>query len=419
MNKEVLKKVIFDRHKLIKESMIFDREIKLEKDINYVLVGVRRAGKSTILYKRAKELVENGADWNQIIYINFDDDRLIDFKLENFDDILEVASSLTDKKPYFFFDEIQNVENWEKFARRAADLKLKVDITGSNAKMLSKEIEASLGGRYISKTVYPYSFKEYLIANCIDISDLSTSNVGKIDGLLDIYFNYGGFPETLIFLDKREYLSNLYQKIFLGDVLLRNSIRNVNGMRLMIRKIAETVGEPLSFTRLQHLISGIGYKISKDTLIEYADYINDSFLLFNIENYYASLLDKTSIKKYYFVDNGVLNLFLDDKKSALIENLVAINLYKKYKDELYYLKGQKVDIDFYLSNKKYAIRVAYPLEDQKAFNREINELLKFSKDKNNIDSKLIIVTYDEDKTLEIEGKIIEVISLKNFLLKDL
>lgn len=285
--------------------------------------------------------------------------------------------------------------------------------------MLSKEIEASLGGRYISKTVYPYSFKEYLIANSIDITDLSTSNVGKIDGLLDIYFNYGGFPETLIFLDKREYLSNLYQKIFLGDVLLRNSIRDVNGMRLMIRKIAETVGEPLSFTRLQHLISGIGYKISKDTLIEYADYINDSFLLFNIENYYASLLDKTSIKKYYFVDNGVLNLFLDDKKSALIENLVAINLYKKYKDELYYLKGQKVDIDFYLSNKRCAIQAAYSLEDEKAFINEINELLKFSKDKNNIDTRLIIVTYDEDKTLEIEGKIIEVISLKNFLLKDL
>ena len=419
MNKEVLKKIIFDRHKLIKESMIFDREIKLEKDINYVLVGVRRAGKSTILYTRAKELVENGTDWNQIIYINFDDDRLIDFKLENFDDILEVSSSLTDKKPYFFFDEIQNVENWEKFARRTADLKLKVDITGSNAKMLSKEIEASLGGRYISKTVYPYSFKEYLIANSIDFSDLSTLNIGKIGGLLDIYFNYGGFPETLIFLDKREYLSNLYQKIFLGDVLLRNSIRNVNGMKLMIRKIAETVGEPLSFTRLQNLISGVGYKISKDTLIEYVDYINDSFLLFNIENYYASLLDKTSIKKYYFVDNGVLNLFLDDKKSALIENLVAINLYKKYKDELYYLKEQKVDIDFYLSNKKYAIQVAYSLEDQKAFNREINELLKFSKDKNNIDSKLIIVTYDEDKTLEIEEKIIEVISLKILLLKDL
>ena len=105
MDRNLLKRIIFDQHQVIKDAIIIDRDIELEKNVNYVLVGLRRVGKTTMLYKRVKDLIEDGVEWNQIIYINFDDERLIDFKLNDFDEILLVAEEMSSKKHYFYFDE--------------------------------------------------------------------------------------------------------------------------------------------------------------------------------------------------------------------------------------------------------------------------------------------------------------------------
>ena len=183
----------------------------------------------------------------------------------------------------------------------------------------------------------------------------------------------------------------------------------------MIKKIAESVKQDLSYTKIQSIITGIGYKISKDIIIDYCGYCKDAFLLFTIENYYASFLDKNSNPKYYFMDNGILNLFLDDKKSSLLENMVAIHLYQNHKDSLYYLKGNRADVDFYLSNSNTAIQVAYSIEESDTYEREVNNLLEFLKNANK-KSKLVIVTYEEEKTIKSGGETIEVIPLKKFLL---
>jgi len=414
MNKDLLKKIIYDQHQVIKDAVIVDRDIELEKNVNYVLVGLRRAGKTTMLYKRVQDLINEGIEWNQIIYINFDDERLIDFKLSDFDDILLVAEEMSSKKHYFYFDEIQNVDDWEKFAIRVANQGYKVDITGSNAKMLSKEVEAKLGGRYISKEILPYSFIEYLRAYNINSSAYSTKEIAIINNLLEQYFLFGGFPASIDFKNKREYVSNVYQKVLYGDIITHNKVRSENGMKLLIKKISESVMQDISYTKLQNVITGIGYKISKDVIIDYCGYIKDSFLLFSIENYYASFVDKNSNPKYYFRDNGVLNLFIDGKKTALLENIVAINLYRN-NNEFYYLKGNKLDIDFYIPSKKTLIQVAYSLENQETYDREVNNLVEYAKSTND-ELKLFIVTYDEKRTIELEGKIIEVISLKEFLI---
>ena len=414
MNKDLLKKIIYDQHQVIKDAVIVDRDIELEKNVNYVLVGLRRAGKTTMLYKRVQDLIKEGIEWNQIIYINFDDERLIDFKLSDFDDILLVAEEMSSKKHYFYFDEIQNVDDWEKFAIRVANQGYKVDITGSNAKMLSKEVEAKLGGRYISKEILPYSFVEYLRAYNINSSAYSTKEIAIINNLLEQYFLFGGFPASIDFKNKREYVSNVYQKVLYGDIITHNKVRSENGMKLLIKKISESVMQDISYTKLQNVITGIGYKISKDVIIDYCGYIKDSFLLFSIENYYASFVDKNSNPKYYFRDNGVLNLFIDGKKTALLENIVAINLYRN-NNEFYYLKGNKVDIDFYIPSKKTLIQVAYSLENQETYDREVNNLVEYAKSTND-ELKLFIVTYDEKRTIELEGEIIEVISLKEFLI---
>lgn len=415
MNHDVLKRVIADQHQVIKNAVIVDRDIELEKDANYVLVGLRRAGKSTLLYKRAQDLIKDGVEWNQIIYVNFDDERLLNFKVEDFDDIMLVADELSSKKHYFYFDEIQEIEGWEKFAIRIANQNYKVDITGSNAKMLSKEVEAKLGGRYISKEVTPFSFGEYLRANECIPSNFSTKDTAKVNSLLEDYFINGGLPETVWFKNKREYISNVYQKVLYNDIIVHNQIRNENGVKLMIKKIAESIKQDLSFTRIQNLITGIGYRISKDIIIDYSGYCKDAFLFFTLENYYASFLDRNSNSKYYFMDNGILKLFIDDKKSSLLENIVALKLYRSHKENLYYLKGDKTDIDFYISSSNTAIQVAMSLDDAEVYDREVNNLIEFA-NRSEKESILIIVTYDEERVIEKRGKTINVVPLKKFLL---
>lgn len=416
MNKETLKKVIYDQHQVIRDTVIVKRDIELEKNANYVLVGLRRAGKTTLLYKRVQDLIEEGVEWNQIIYINFDDERLIDFKLNDFDDILLVAEEMSSKKHYFYFDEIQNIDDWEKFAIRVANQGYKVDITGSNAKMLSNEVAAKLGGRYIMKEILPYSFKEYLRANNLNNDAYSTKEIAKINNILEQYFIYGGFPASIDFKNKREYVSSVYQKVLYNDIITHNKVRSENGMKLLIKKISESVMQDISYTRLQNTITGIGYKISKDVIIDYCGYIKDSFLLFTLENYFASIVDKSSNPKYYFRDNGILNLFGDAKRTALLENIVAINLYR-YNYEMYYLKGNKVDIDFYLPSNKTLIQVAYSLSDSLTFDREVSNLINYANDMQE-ELKLVIVTYDEKRTIEINDKKIYVVPLKEFLLNN-
>ena len=413
MNHQILKKIIYEQHEVIKNSLIVERDVFLEKDASYVLVGLRRAGKSTMLYKRVQDLIKEGVEWNQIIYINFDDERLLEFNVNDFEDILLVAEEMSNKKHYFYFDEIQEIDNWEYFALRIANQGLKVDITGSNAKMLSREIEGKLGGRYISKEILPYSFKEYLRANKINEEAYIPKDIANINLALEQYFVYGGFPASINFFDKREYVSNVYKKVLYGDIVSRHNIRNENSLKLLIKKLTETIGQDISYTRLQNLITGIGYKISKDVLIDYCYYCEEAFLIFNLKNYFGSFTDKNSNNKFYFRDNGIVNLFLEDKRSSLLENIVAIYLYNNYKEHLYYLKGNKVDIDFYLANKEVALQVAYSL-DQNCYDREINSLIEFKK--NNEKAKLIIVTYDEEKVINQNDVIINVISLKNFLL---
>ncbi len=416
MNKEILKKIIYDQHQVIRDAVIVDRDVELEKNANYVLVGLRRAGKTTLLYKRVQNLINEGVEWEQIIYINFDDERLIDFKLNDFDDILLVADEMSTKMHYFYFDEIQNIDGWEKFAIRVANQGYKVDITGSNAKMLSNEVAAKLGGRYIIKEILPYSFIEYLRAYKTNYNVYSTKEIAKVNNLLEQYFIYGGFPASIDYKNKREYVSSVYQNVLYNDIITHNNVRSENGMKLLIKKISESVMQDISYSKLQNIIVGIGYKISKDIIIDYCEYMKDSFLLFTIQNYYASFVDKASNPKYYFRDNGILNLFIDGKKTSLLENIVAINLYRN-NYEMYYLKGDKVDIDFYLPNDNTLIQVAYSIEDKNTYDREVSNLINYS-EKNKEKTKLIIVTYDETKEIKIDDKIINVINLKDFLLNN-
>ncbi len=413
MNHEVLKQVIKDQMEVIKETQIVERkDYVFEENANYILVGLRRSGKSTLLYKRVKDLLASGVDESQIIYITFEDERLLEFNVTDFNDILEVKNELTQKEAYYFFDEIQNIDGWEKFARRMADSKKRVYITGSNAKMLSSEMNAALGGRYIQMYVTPYSFNEFLLAKGIS-KDASTKAKGERNRAYFEYLKYGGLPEVLQFTNKRDYLKGVYQKIVLNDIILHNKIRQEQAIRLIAKKLAETTKDEMSYSKLCNIINSIGIKISKDTIIDYIAYFKDSNLIFELKEYYSHFVEKESTPKYYFVDNGLLGLFLVDKESIALENLVATHLRRK-EEELYYIKSSKtgIDIDFYIPQKK-AIQVALELNENSA-DREIKSLVKFAKTSKE-DVELDIVTNGKTREIESDGIKIKEINIVEFL----
>ena len=418
MNHDLIKTVIFDQHEAISTADLVKRNYTFEYELNYVLVGLRRAGKTMLLYSIVKDLVSKGVEWNQIIYINFEDERLAEFTLSDFNDIVMVKNELTDKKGYYFFDEVQNIDSWEKFARRLADQKEFVYITGSNSKMLSSEINATLGGRYMPKYISTFSFSEFLDSKKIPYNEsalLSTSSKGKIIRFFDEYYIYGGFPEIRNIHAKREYVSNVYQKIILSDVASRNNIRNENAMKLIVKKVAESVKNEISYSKLHNTVKGVGVSVSKDSLIDYVGYLEDAFLFFDIKNYFASFVDKQSNPKYYFNDNGFLNLFLINENSSLFENQIGLFLHNRYQDELFYLKSNetKVDIDFYIPEENTAVQAAYSIEGE-ARKRETENLVRYAK--TNRSCRLIIVTYNEETTIESDGFIIEVIPAYKFIL---
>ena len=280
MDKNILKTVLADNQIEVPRYKVIPRNFTFEEFGNYVFVGIRRAGKSYLLYQRMQQLLAQGILWNEMLYINFEDERLAGMAAKDLNLLLEVHLEMYGKKPILFLDEIQNIPGWEKFARRMADTKHRVYITGSNAKMLSHDIQTTLGGRYIPVNVYPYSFKEFLIANNISTAANSLlSTEGKATMLREFndYFYFGGFPESAELSAKRDYLTSVYQKIYLGDIAGRHAIENTFALRILFKKLAESIKQPLSFTRIANIVSSTGAKVGTQTVINYMEYAKDAW----------------------------------------------------------------------------------------------------------------------------------------------
>ena len=418
MEKELLKRLIVEYQQQVTKIELTKRDIQLSDKINYVLVGLRRAGKSYLLYQKIQELVDKGHSEEEILYFNFEDDRLVGLTLQDLDTIKVCYEEMFSGKPIFFLDEIQNVEGWEHFARRLADQKYSVYITGSNARMLSMEIAGTLGGRYMMQHVYPYSFKEYLTASGVNLQKnwIYSPQRSTVVRLFEPYFRFGGLPEVLPVETamKRQWINNLYNKIFFGDILARFSVRNTMALRVLIRKLAESVKQPCSFTRLANVVSSSGTKTRVETIIDYLGYAEESCLIFSVENYAAKIVERVSHRKYYFMDNGLLNLFLFDPETSLLENIVAIRLRSLYSDLCFFHDG--FEVDFYLWEHSTAIQVAYSLTDAETRNREIDGLLKLAKRQEV--TRMLILTKDESGTIEEEGHTIEVVPVWKWLLEE-
>lgn len=423
MEKRIIKAIIAERQQEINEIQLVERPIFFEEQANYVLVGIRRAGKSYQMYQDIQNRIKSGkAVIEDFLYINFEDERIASIEASELGLLLECYAEMYDNpKPLIYLDEIQNIEGWEKFARRLADSKYRVFITGSNAKMLSSDIATTLGGRYVIREIFPFSFAEFLTYHQVELKKNWEYNPTlrlQVIKLFEIYFHFGGFAEMFLLIDKREWINSLYQKILLGDIIARNEIRNGNAIRLLARKLAESVMQPITQIRLLHIIKSSGSNISRNTLADYLVYMNDVYLTFNIPNFIDSLVERTSTCKRYYYDNGLLNNFLVGGEAKLLENIVAIDLierYRKGEDNRVFFYNKGVEVDFYLPNEEMAIQVSYSIDEPLTREREVRALRKIVEVYSL--KKAFIITRDEENIISEYGMDIEVVPVWKWLLR--
>lgn len=416
MNRDVLKQIIIDQKEMYLDNPLISRDYDLEENVKYCFVGIRRTGKSYMMYQQIHNLMNDGISSSQIVYVNFEDERLLEIGVDDLNTILEIGIEFSGSKgkPYLFLDEIQNVDGWEKFVRRVADMKYRINITGSNSKMLSKEIASTLGGRFMIVNVFPYSFKEYLSANHIEnimLAQIGTKKRADIVSQYEQYVTYGAFPELVDIKNKRPFLNNIYQTVYLQDIITRNKITNDFAVRLILKKIAESVTKALSFNRLTNIVKSAGISIGKQTVINYVGHMLDSYLIFSLQNYASK---KTS-PKYYFMDTGLLVLMLLDCKTTQLENLVAVELIRRYGFENVYFFENNIEVDFYIPSENLAIQVSMQvLDDVDTLERETRAFVKLNQFIP--DTKCLLVTNSEETKLNCDGIKIDVVPIWKWLL---
>jgi uncharacterized protein len=351
-----------------------------------VAIGMRRAGKTYFLYQHILKLLERGVSREAILYINFEDDRLLPWNEEILAKLVDAFYALYpenhDRKCFLFFDEIQNVPNWALVIRRLHDTKqAEIFLTGSSAKLLSKEIASSLRGRSLAVEIWPYSFQEFMHAKqiTIDQSLFDRKTQDKLSKMFHFYLSEGGFPEIVNFDPdvKQKTLQEYLDVVIYRDIIERHLIKNTTLIKYMILSMIHNVGKPFAVNKFYNDLKSRGYAIGKDILYEYADHIEDAYLAFPVAVYDLSLRKaQTKPKKLYAIDPGMVRaLTLDYEKDLgrLFENIIFIELKRLGCKINYYLTSEGYEIDFMAQTPrghKKLFQVAWDVEDEKTLARE-------------------------------------------------
>lgn len=305
-----------------------------------IISGIRRCGKSVLVQQIRDRLEEKD------FYFNFDDSRLASFKLEDFQKLQECFVELFGEQHTYYFDEIQNIEGWERFVRRLYNAGNKVVITGSNARMLSRELGTHLTGRYIQVEIYPFSFGEYLLMQGVAVTAktmYTTAGRASIMNNFAGYLTSGGFPKYLQD-GSMAYLSSLYESIIYRDILTRNGLTNEKEMLELMFYLASNATKRITYSSLGKIV-GIQHP---DTIKNYLEYIQQTYLIFQLFRYDPSVKKQMSNpKKIYFVDNAIISRIgfnATENKGVFLENMVFVELKRRGLDVYYY--SDKKECDF-------------------------------------------------------------------------
>lgn len=409
MTEEILKRIIAENQETIFNKKLISRDFNIPKTENItVLTGIRRCGKTHILYSIAQEHKKE-----DVLFLDFEDERLIDLNsLPGYDIIIDAYNSVfPDKKPIIFFDEIQNLKNWHFYLKRLQVKGYKIYVTGSNANLISREIATFLKGRSLETTIFPFSFKEFLRLKKVAFSKSDKLiKTSLIVNLFDEFLRYGSFPEVIKAeeIDKRAIAKNIYNLLFYKDLVAKYD-KNDYLLKLVVNKIAENITKEFSITSLSNKIIPI-YKASVKTITDYFNILPEPFLTNDLFQYRTSFVIRESKRKTYLADNSFifLNRITTDK-SRLFENLVFNYLKRKYTDLFYYKTTNKKEVDFYINKQqeKLLIQVSVSLENIDTKEREVKALIK-AMDEQKLDTGFIY-TYNETEKIKIKSKTIHII----------
>ena len=357
----------------------------------------------------------------KILFLNFEDERL-ELGVNELDLILQSFSELYPEQNlsecYFFFDEIQNITNWEKFVRRVYDtISKNIFITGSNSKLLSSEIATSLRGRTLSYEVYPLSFSEYLSFKDIEVDLYSSKSLAYIKNAQDKFLTDGAFPETLFLeeqyrnqtLQLQEYFNVLLYK----DLAERYNITNTVALKFFLKRIIASSTKQISINKIYNELKSSGIKIGKNTLYDFLDYVQNIYLALTLHKYDKSLANKElGEKKIYSIDIGLNNATefkFSDNVGKSLENAVFLELKRNY-DEIFYYRDSNSECDFIVNEKNTitrAIQVTYDMNDEDTKKREIKGIINACKNFNLADG--VIVTYENEEVITLDEIKIELI----------
>ena len=388
------------------------REIKIQDSFALIITGVRRCGKSVFL----SQIINNFFD--KYYYVNFEDERLANFELQDFNKLYEICIELFGKADTFFLDEVQNIAGWEKWARRMYDDNFKFFITGSNAKLLSKELATLLTGRHLQLSIFPFSFREFLSFHKFDLKkeDIYITERRAIIGkYFSEYLRSGGFPEYLKY-SQVEILQEYFNDIIQRDIVERYKIKNIKQLKELARYLITNTGNLTTYNQLKKICE----IKSVNTIINYFYYLENAYLMFRVP-YFSYSLKKQSVNpfKVFAIDIGLRNSIgfkFSRDLGRIYETIAAIELKRKNREIYYWKNVHHEEVDFIIkeNNIKQLIQVCYNINDINTKERELRALIKASKELKC--NNLLVITEDYEAQEKNNGKKIKFIPLWKWLI---
>ncbi|MCD6373220.1 MAG: ATP-binding protein [Thermococcus sp.] len=424
---EVIAQVVMDYLDLSVDGI--ERELNVPDDLAVnkavTIIGPRRAGKTFYILQKFSRLRSEG---KAAVFFPLDDDRIYPPSLDDLSTLVKVFYELFPdaEEKYLFLDEVQEVENWELFVKRALERDgFRVYLTGSSSKLLSREIATALRGRTLTFEMFPFSFREFLRAKGFTPGKyISTRDEARIKAFLREYLEFGGFPEVVLLDDpflKRKTLSEYIDVMLYRDVVERHNVKNLKAIRLFLKLLMVSFAKEFSVNKTARYMKGMGVEVSRNTLYSYFEYFEEAYLVFPLRKFSHNLKEiEKSLPKVYIIDSGLINAYFPRSGGStgrLMENAVFLELRRREKELYYFKDGRGREVDFVVVEDGIVselIQVSYSLDEPETFEREVSALMSAS-EKLNCDS-LTIINWERDDTIEVEGKKVRLLPLWKFLL---
>ena len=423
--KNIISQLIDDFHeRKLPELVPRNKKFSEAKGKADVVIGMRRAGKTWFCYQKIKDLIASGIKKEEILYLNFEDDRLLEFNVNNFQEIIDVYFGKypehRNARCYFFFDEIQRIDQWEVFIRRLLDTEnIQIFITGSSSKLLGSEIATSLRGRSLAIEIFPFSFEEYLKFHGL-FSDrpktFGANTTSKLRKAVKDYLEVGGFPEVQkTQRDLRiEILQGYIDSVLLKDIIERHKVSNVLVLKHLVRHIMNSSGGQFSVNKFFNTMKSMSIKCTKNNLYEYLDHLTDAFLFYKVPVHSRSEKARfTNPVKIYTIDTGLLTsmTFRNSNNSGqLLETMAFMHLRREGYDVEYLHTKDGREVDFFarhkISGETQLIQICWEMSDKKTFERELHGL-KSAMDEFSLPTGTI-VTWDDETVIDKKIKVIPI-----------